>query len=106
LPSIETSAPGRTDRFAYPALPAIPLYFDLYPRRHGRWRHTNNDSSATTPAPGNWSCIEFGPDSNDANSLIDYAFIRYGGNEYYGAHGAIELHSASPTIQNSSIRSS
>ena len=53
-------------------------------------------------------CIEFGDNSNDANSLIDHAVIRYGGGQvccttYYGA---ITLLSASPTIQNSTIRDS
>jgi hypothetical protein len=68
---------------------------------------TNNDGSATTPAPGNWYRIEFGANSNDAISLIDHAVIRYGGGYTYPTHyGAITLINASPTIQNSTIRDS
>ncbi len=63
---------------------------------------TNGDGGATTPAPGNWDRIEFGDLSDDANSLIDYAIIRYGGNPGQG-WGAINLTGASPTIQNSTI---
>jgi len=68
---------------------------------------TNNDESSTTPAPGNWSRIEFGDNSDDVNSLIDHAVIRYGGgNGNYVSYGSIQLFSASPTIQNSTIRDS
>ena len=61
---------------------------------------TNGDG-ATTPAPGDWSRIEFQDGSNDAASLIEYAQIRYGGNCCY--HGAVTLVNASPTVRNTTI---
>jgi hypothetical protein len=64
---------------------------------------TNNDGAATGPVPGNWSRIEFQDSSNDANSLIDHAIIRYGGGCCYW--GGITLVSASPTIQNTALAS-
>jgi hypothetical protein len=67
---------------------------------------TNGDGASSLPARGNWSRIQFGENSDDANCLIDHAVVAYGSNEYYGYHGAIELLSASPTIQNSTIRDS
>ena len=65
---------------------------------------TNGDGAGTTPAPGNWSRIEFQDGSDDANSLIDHAVIRYGGSCCYsGDYGAVILISASPTIQNTAL---
>jgi hypothetical protein len=62
---------------------------------------TNEDGAATTPAPGNWSRIEFQDSSNDANSLIEHAIIRYGGGCCY--YGGVTLISASPTVQNTTL---
>jgi hypothetical protein len=69
---------------------------------------TNNNGSSTLPAPGNWVEIQFGDNSNDALSLIDYAVIRYGGGARccWTNFGAITLLSANPTIQNTTIRDS
>jgi len=67
---------------------------------------TNGDGGATTPAPGNWTRIEFMPGSDDSASLIDHAVIRYGGYQYGPNYGAITLDDASPTVQNTEIRES
>jgi hypothetical protein len=61
---------------------------------------TNGDGSATTPAKHNWLGIHFRASSNDANSLIDHAVIRYTGAYNYGA---VHLEDASPTIQNTTL---
>ena len=67
---------------------------------------TNGDGASSSPARGDWDRIEFQNSSDDVNSLIDYAIIRYGGG-YSGGnyHGGISLLSASPTIQNTTFAS-
>ena len=40
---------------------------------------TNNDGSNTLPAGGDWIEVRFAESSNDANSLIDHAEVRYSG---------------------------
>ncbi len=64
---------------------------------------TNGDGAATNPDWDNWRGIEFRDSSDDGNSLVDHAVIRYGG---YGNSGNINLTSASPTIQNSTLTES
>jgi hypothetical protein len=66
---------------------------------------TNGDGGGSTPGRGNWRRIEFRDSSDDANSLIEYAEIRYGGDDVYAGpnYGAITLIDASPTVQNSTI---
>ena len=58
---------------------------------------SNGDGGATTPNWDNWRGIEFRDSSNDADSLINNAVIRYAGRDY---RGNINLTSASPTIRN------
>lgn len=64
---------------------------------------TNGDEASTSPAPGDWTMIRFYDASNDANSLIDHAVIRYGGQHRSGNFGAIHLEAAAPTISNSTF---
>ncbi len=64
---------------------------------------TNGDEASTSPAPGDWTMIRFYDASNDANSLIDHAIIRYGGQHRSGNFGAIHLEAAAPTITNSTF---
>lgn len=59
---------------------------------------SNLDGTATIPRPGDWSRVEF--QGSNANSLIDYAIIRYGGGCCVSNNSGIYLASASPTIQN------
>ena len=67
---------------------------------------TNGDRASSAPAPGDWTMIRFRDTSNDANSVIEHAVIRYAG-EYRGdRYGAIHLEAASPTIINSAIEDS
>ena len=63
-----------------------------------------NGNGASNGIPGIWYDIRFTDTSDDANSIIDYAIIRYGGDSFSGNYsGSISLISASPTIQNTTI---
>jgi parallel beta-helix repeat protein len=73
-----------------------PVYFTSW-RDDAVGGDTNGDGSATTPGKTNWKGIHFRDSSNDANSLIDHAVIRYAGYDYLGN---VHLTKASPTIQN------
>lgn len=57
---------------------------------------TNGDGSTTTPAPGDWGYIQFGPNSG-SNSTISRTIIRYAGQDLYQG-GAIRLNNASPNL--------
>jgi RHS repeat-associated protein len=59
---------------------------------------TNNDGSASRPAPGDWSRIAFS--NSSVNSLLDYVVVRYGGS---GGNGSISVDGSAPTIRNSQI---
>ena len=64
---------------------------------------TNGDGDSSVPAAGDWTYIGFFDSSNDANSIIQNATIRYAG-EYNGnRYGAIHLEAASPTIADNEI---
>ncbi len=76
-----------------------PIYFTS--KRDDTVKGDTSNDGASLPVAGNWSRIEFQDSSNDANSLIDHAVIRYGGGCCY--HGGINLVSASPTIQNTTL---
>ncbi|MEJ2352676.1 MAG: hypothetical protein P8Y03_23055 [Anaerolineales bacterium] len=79
-----------------------PVYFTSY--ADDTVGGDTNGNGASTGSQGNWSDIRFTDTSDDANSLIDYAIIRYGGDNYlYNLSGAVTLLDASPTIQNTTI---
>ena len=59
---------------------------------------TNNDGSASRPAPGDWSRIAFS--NSSVNSLLDHVVVRYGGS---GGNGSISVDGSAPTIRNSQI---
>ena len=63
---------------------------------------TNEDGSATSPAPGDWGSINL---RNSANTL-DYALIQYGGggDNYGNAYGGVYLLDSSPTVEHNIIR--
>ncbi len=66
-----------------------------------------------TPDSTDWGWIEFRNNSEDANCLLEYCVIRYGGNDYYYSSGqkrnetwAVRCLEASPTIRNCHIADS
>ncbi len=67
---------------------------------------TNGDEVSTAPAAGDWTMIRFYNASNDANSLIDHAVVRYAGEHRGTAFGAIHLEAAAPTLTNNTIEDS
>ena len=79
-----------------------PVYFTSY--ADDTVGGDTNGNGASTGSQGNWSDIRFTDTSDDANSLIDYAIIRYGGDNYlYNLSGAVTLLDASPTISYTQI---
>jgi len=71
---------------------------------------TNGDGGNSTPARGDWTRIEFRDNSDDANSLIEYVELSYGGSDFGCCpsyrYGSISLYEASPTIRNTTITES
>jgi parallel beta-helix repeat protein len=61
---------------------------------------TRSDGALTSPAPGNWSGIQFNPVSNDAGTVINHCRFRYAG---YSGFGTLRFTSAGPTVSNSVI---
>lgn len=64
---------------------------------------TNGDEGSSAPAPGDWAMIRFRDTSNDTNSIVQHAVIRYAGEHNRNRFGAIHLESASPTIADNAI---
>ena len=60
-------------------------------------------SSQATPTSGYWGGIYFSDGTVDANTVLDYVTVEYGG---YSYNSNISLNSAAPTIKNSTIRKS
>lgn len=59
---------------------------------------TNGDEASSAPAPGDWGAVRFRDRSNDANSVIEQAVLRYAGWD-----GAVYVEAASPTIINNAF---
>lgn len=70
---------------------------------------TNNDGTATSPAPGNWAYVFFDSNNGPATGQIDYAEFRYAGNNT-GNYGAVrvwqhnDLGQPEPTFNNCTFR--
>lgn len=66
---------------------------------------TQQDGAATKPIAGDWGSLYFADTANDAESVLDYVRISYGGGGYlYGTdttYADLAVDSASPLIQNS-----
>ena len=67
---------------------------------------TNGDQASSAPSPGDWTMLRFRDSSNDFNSIIEHAIIRYAGEHNGRQFGAIHLEAASPTIVNTTIEGS
>ena len=81
---------------------ANPVYFTSY--RDDTIGGDANGDGATNGVDGDWYDIRFKDTSDDVNSIIDHAVIRYGGDSYSGNYsGNISLFSASPNIQNTTF---
>jgi len=59
---------------------------------------TNNDGSASRPAPGDWKGITFS--NSSVNSLLDYVVVRYAG---YNTSANVTINGSAPTISHSQI---
>ncbi|MFH2060711.1 MAG: right-handed parallel beta-helix repeat-containing protein, partial [Pseudomonadota bacterium] len=57
-------------------------------------------SNQASPAPGDWYYIKFNTTTDDATTILDNCVVEYAG----VSQGAINIYSASPTIQNSLIK--
>ena len=64
---------------------------------------TNGDEGSSAPTAADWTMIRFYDSSNDTNSIVKYAVIRYAGEHNGNRFGAIHLEAASPTIANNVI---
>ena len=79
-----------------------PVYFTSY--RDDTIGGDTNGDGASNGLRGDWYDIRFADTSDDVNSLIDHAVIRYGGDSFSGNYsGGISLLNASPKIKNSTI---
>jgi len=56
---------------------------------------SSSDIQIGSPAPGNWGQIVFQDNTNDANTIVEWARIRYG--------SGLRIESASPTLNNVTI---
>jgi Carboxypeptidase regulatory-like domain/CARDB len=65
---------------------------------------TNNDGSATSPNPYNWSGIQF--TSTSTNNIINHVEVRYGGQVGIDQLAAIEVDDVGLTFTNSVVRDS
>ncbi|MEI8202741.1 MAG: right-handed parallel beta-helix repeat-containing protein [Bacteroidota bacterium] len=61
---------------------------------------TNGDGNATYPAAGNWGSIYFRATSDDANCLINYTTLKYGGST---SKGGVTFENAGGQLRNSTI---
>ncbi|MGB0384669.1 MAG: RHS repeat domain-containing protein [Ardenticatenaceae bacterium] len=78
---------------------ANPVYLTSY-KDDTVGSDSNNDGNASTPAVRDWGSIHFNASSDDANSIIEHAVIRYSGDGFpLGSAGAIVLDNASPTLR-------
>jgi len=70
---------------------------------------TDGDGAATPPAKADWGWIQFNDTSNDTQSALDHADVRYSGHDNVGCcdsttWGAITLIDASPTLNDISFQ--
>ncbi|KKO18470.1 MAG: hypothetical protein BROFUL_02834, partial [Candidatus Brocadia fulgida] len=61
-------------------------------------------SNAASPAPGDWRGIRFSDHTNDAETIMDYCTVEYGGHS--GENSNIYCNEASPAIQRCLMRNS
>ena len=60
---------------------------------------TDNDDGAYWPLPGDWGAITYNDSSSDAQDILDYVQIRFGGS----GNVSIAINSAAPVVTNSTI---
>ncbi len=59
-------------------------------------------SSNISPAPGNWTGVQFYTTSDNDTSILNHCIVEYAG--YNSSQGAIYLYNASPTVTNTVVR--
>lgn len=81
-------------------LPEAPVIFTSF-HDDSVGGDTDNDAGANAPLPGDWDAVISEDVSSDAQSIITYTEMRYGGGD--GKNGPIVVNNSSPSLSNTAM---